>query len=140
VKLYHFTADRFLPGIKSDGLTKGVFPLDCKGKLFFINNCQWLTKNPEFIQPWHDPEFSTLPYDRRENRLTLNIPKTHMKKLFNWNDIENKFKPYFIQDFDFHDDKYNWHIFIGRIKPSWIREIEKRPAIPGLTLNQEAGT
>lgn len=130
MELYHFTADQFLRGIRNEGITRGVFPLFIKNKLVFVKNCQWLTLNPSFEQPWHDPEFSTLPYDRRRNRLTITIPKKHRHLLLDWNSIKMGYQEYFIKDFDFHSDRENWHIFKGRIRPSWIREIEKRDAIP----------
>jgi hypothetical protein len=130
MKLYHFTADQFLYGIRNEGITKGVFPLLKKNELIFIKDCQWLTKNSSYEQPWHDPEFSTLPYDRRRNRLTINIPKNQRHQLMDWKAIKFVFGDYIIKDFDFDDDCENWYIFKGRIKPSWIRLIEKRDAVP----------
>jgi len=129
MELYHFTADQFLYGIRNEGLTQGVIPLLMKNKLVFVKDCQWLTINPSYEQPWHNPEYSTLPYDRRRNRLTINIPKKHYDLLLDWKSIKLVFGQYFFKDFDYHEDSQNWHIFKGRIKPSWIREIEKRDTI-----------
>ncbi len=130
MKLYHFTADQFLRGIRNEGITRGVFPLVMKKQLVFAKNCQWLTTESSYEQPWHDPDHSTLPYDRRRNRLTINIPKQHVRLLLDWNSIKMGFGEYFINGFDEHECCRHWYIFKGRIKPSWIREFEKRDAIP----------
>jgi len=124
MKLYHFTADLFLRGIIRDGITNGVTPLIFNGQLVLVKKTQWLTKNPSFIQPWHDPDLTKLAYDRRVNRLTVKIPTKSQLYLWDWKTIEKKFKRYFIRGFDFHEDRINWFIFNGRIKPSWIREID----------------
>ena len=131
MELYHFTADQYLFGIRSEGLTNGVFPLLMKNQLVFVKDCQWLTSNPNYEeQTWHDPEHSTLPYDRRRNRLTIKIPKNHSRLLLDWDSIKRGFGQYFFDGFDAYECCHDWYIYKGRIKPSWIRNIEKRDAIP----------
>lgn len=121
--LYHFTATRFLEGIKRDGLTKGVFPIFIDERLSFLTQRQWLTKREGFDQPWHDPEFTKLPYDRRQNRLTIEIPKSHRSQIQDWDHIKRTYGKYFLPGFDSHEDCANWVIYLGRIKPKWIKEI-----------------
>ena len=54
MKLYHFTAERFLKGIQKDGLTKGHFPLLIKNdEIKLMKNCQWLTKRSGWDQAFH---------------------------------------------------------------------------------------
>jgi len=131
MELYHFTADQYLYGIRSEGLTKGRFPLIMKNQLIFVKECQWLTTVSSYEnQSWHDPEHSTLPYDRRRNRLTINIPKDQRRLLLGWDSIKIGFGEYFLDGFDENECCHHWYIYKGRIKPSWIRNIEKRDAIP----------
>ena len=87
---------------------------------------QWLTKNGSFIQPWHDPEFTKIPYDRRANRLTIEIPEKEMVALKNWKIINRSFKKLFLPYFDFHEDRKNWFVFLGMIEPEWIIAIDQK--------------
>lgn len=126
MKLYHFTAGRFLEKVKHEGLTLGCFPLLINGQVALRPNTQWLTKNPSFEQPWHDPESTQLKYDRREYRITVSIPKSYRVNLLDWGEIKRKLGHVFIPDFDWHQDHINWYIFIGQIKPNWFREIKRK--------------
>lgn len=126
MKLYHFTADLLLESIKAEGLTRGSFPLQINGDLKLLPDCQWLTRNKTFDQLWHDPEFTQLKYDRRENRIAIKIPKNEYENLWNWEQVKIGFGHLFLRDFDYHDDCQNWYIFLGRIKPGWFRGITRK--------------
>lgn len=126
MKLYHFTSGVFLPRIKIEGLTKGIFPMWIDGGLQLHPNVQWLTKKKGFDQTFHDPEMTRLPYDRLEYRLTVSIPKSYRSNLLPWEDVERKYKQFFLPDFDYGQDCEHWVIFIGQIKPNWFRQIVKK--------------
>jgi len=126
MKLYHFTADIFVPEIKKKGLFKGTFPLQVEKRIIFLSNCQWLTKKESFDQPWHDKEFSTLPYDRTENRLTIRIPIRDKDGLLDWYQIQKHFGRLMLKDFDFFNDCENWFLFLGHISPQWIIDYHKK--------------
>jgi hypothetical protein len=126
VKLYHFTSPLHVESCKKNGLTRGVIPLLVNGKIAILPGYQWLTANPDFNQSWANTEYTTLPYDRTAFRLTVVIPKkTAQGQLFKWLDLCHKFP---IDEYlNAYGDPENWHIFKGKIKPSWIRAIDKKP-------------
>ncbi len=127
MKLYHFTASRFIPDIKRDGLTLGMFPLlDDYGRLNgFLKPCQWLTDNrrPE-QQSWATNR--SLDYDRTEVRLTISIPKYHRMKLARAIEYVNSHhvagSKGIVTDWPGHE---HWYMYFGNIPRGWIREIEK---------------
>ncbi len=130
MKLFHFTAERFLEGIQKEGITKGHFPLQKNGRIGMMKNTQWLTKRPGWDQAFHDPELTELKYDRREVRLTIVIPKQRrVKNLLDKNKIQRIFERGLIPDFFADEDCENWFVFYGRIKPQWIRNVEFNPEL-----------
>ena len=76
MKLYHFTPEHLLFGIKQEGICKGKIPvlLGHTTVLGFMNG-NWFTANPAWLQEWCNPEYSSLPYDRSAVRLTLDFPE-----------------------------------------------------------------
>lgn len=128
MKLYHFTAERFLKGIQKDGLTDGHFPLQrVNAQVGFMKNIQWLTKRQGWDQAFHDPELTELKYDRREVRLTIVIPKSQRLALFDKDRIVRTFERGLIPDFFADPDCENWFMFYGRVKAQWIRKVEFNP-------------
>jgi hypothetical protein len=126
MKLYHFTSSEHVGGCLKEGITKGFLPLFIEGNISLLPNAQWLTSNSEFTQTW--AENSTLPYDRTAFRLKINIPKTSLKQLYKWSDICDGLP--LLPDFNTYGDYENWWIFKGRIKPSWIKSVEKKVLCP----------
>lgn len=128
MKLYHFTAKRFLKDVKKEGLTKGHFPLlQDNGNVVLARNCQWMTKRPGWDQVFHDPELTELKYDRREVRLTIVIPKSRRVLLFDKPRMIRAFGGALIPDFFAYEDCENWFVFCGRVKAQWIRNVEFNP-------------
>jgi len=127
MKLYHFTAKRFLPGIQKEGLTRGGFPLLKDGNIAMLSCCQWLTKRKGWDQAFHDPELTTLKYDRREIRLTIVIPKSRRVSLMDIHGMKRTFKGRLLSSFFYDDDCENWFVFLGYVKAQWIRRIEANP-------------
>lgn len=126
MELYHFTSPVHLDGCLKEGITKGMIPLLENGQVTVISGWQWLTSNPKFNQSW--AEFSSLPYDRTAYRLTVNIPKSAMGNLSKWLDI-CKTMP-FLPDLNTYGDPENWWVLKRRIKPGWIRGVEKKKSCP----------
>lgn len=127
--LYHFTADRFMESILENGIKRGRIPHKDSSGFRFKEHYQWLTENPERNQSW--AEYSTLPYDRTEYKITVKIPKLRMKNLKKWIDSNECKKNQFSGTLNSYGDPENWHIYRGTIFPQWIIEIEK-PSEEGL--------
>lgn len=125
--LYHFTAKIFLDRIKSEGITLGATPIKFKGQQAFINAQQWLTKKKDFHQEWC--EFSSLPYDRSECRLTIKIPKNFQKFLLSYTDYSKWLGGSKIDYFDKFDngefDKsvLDWLVYQGNIPKLWVKKV-----------------
>ena len=124
MKLYHFTSPLHVDGCLKNGIIKGVIPIYKDGKYGLIPGFQWLTSNPEFHQEWANTEYTTLPYDRTEYRLTVVIPKAARDRLFRWLDICDKLP--IDEAMNAYGDPENWFVFQGRIKPGWIRRVEQK--------------
>ncbi|MBY0513570.1 MAG: hypothetical protein K2P78_06620 [Gemmataceae bacterium] len=129
MRLYHFTADRFLPGIREHGITRGVTPVRVGGMLGFISRTQWLTANAGFEQSWCS--HSTLPYDRTERRITVEIPRNHPGELMGWFEFRKRVVKHLLSDFDRYGDRHNWWVFLGHIPAAWIIQIDNKPAAIG---------
>lgn len=122
--LYHFTAERFLNGIKREGLTRGHMLASLK-PVRLIANKQWLTSNAEFSQSWLNPR-SILPYKRNEIRLKIIIPDQAKDNCRPWSQM--KFLvPDVAQDLSAFGDPENWYIYDGHIPPTWIESVELNP-------------
>jgi hypothetical protein len=129
MKLYHFTSPLHVKGCTKEGINKGSIPLYKDGRYGLLPGWQWLTSNPDFNQQWANTEFSTLPYDRTEYRLTVVIPKAARDRLFRWLDICDKLP--INETMNAYGDPDNWYVFQGRIKPGWIRQVEQKEAQNG---------
>jgi hypothetical protein len=123
LKIYHFTAAHLLAGCLSDGLTLGKVPLiDRAGHVYLATGWQWLTTNPDWLQEWQ--ALSSLPYPRNAHRLTICIPKSRRKRLFDWRRVVPGNVAAILGAFG---DPENWRLFHGRIKPAWIDRIDNHP-------------
>lgn len=122
MRLYHFTAERFLPSIQKQGLTRGVM-LKSLNPLAFIHGRQWLTKNPSFDQEWAVGT-GALPYKRNEVRLTIEIPEALAENVKPWSQMRF-LVPEVAGDLSMFGDPENWMIYIGDVRPHWIVEIDR---------------
>lgn len=128
VILYHFTASRFLTGIQSEGISRGMTPIKFKGFQSLVMDQQWLTKKKDFFQEWC--AWSSLPYDRTECRLTINIPKDFTTNLMDYEAYskwlgENKIDHFYADDNNqFCEDVLDWVVYQGKIPRQWIRKID----------------
>lgn len=125
--LYHFTAKKFLDGIIREGLTKGMIPIFLNdGSLGGFKRGNWLTKNPEFLQTWCDPKYSSLPYDRSAVRLTFDLPLDFVdSQIHKWTSFAIKnglsVTASILGKFG---DPDNWFIARGRVSPDFIKTID----------------
>ena len=119
---YHYTAKRFIPGIKAYGLTEGKTPVIIDGKLQFLINTQWITKesNPD-KQLWAIPQ--KIDYSRRQCRLTIEIPELFMSNILTIDQFMKYAKHLLPDGFnDFSDETKDWFVYYGHIMPDWIGE------------------
>lgn len=130
MKLYHFCSKEHIDSIKSAGLLFGKIPVvskkgDLKG---FIQPAQWLTSNESFKQEWC--EHSTLPYNRNDYRITLNISLDH-ECLKNWIDLCHRLKDlkHSAKILNSFGDPENWYVMLGVIEPYFFKEITINPKI-----------
>jgi len=130
MKLYHFTPRHLLPGCQREGLTKGMTPLVKDGRITLSTGWQWLTSDASFDQPWCDQEFSTLPYDRTECRITVKIPKHYRDCLHNADEWVPMIKDVTHPHFFYENNYLDWFVFRGRVKPSWFRQVDHKPPLP----------
>lgn len=123
MKLYHFTAERFLKSIEKNGLTRGVMVKSMNPPAFLFGK-QWLTKNPEYEQSWAKGT-GRLPYKRNEVRLTIEIPEENERDCKPWTQMM-----FLVADvaeqLSCMGDPENWYVFDGNIRPHWIKEIGRR--------------
>lgn len=128
-KLYHFTADRFLPGIRAVGLTRGVLLKSLEPPKFLFG-WQWLTTNADWDQSWAEGT-GRLPYRRNEVRLTIEIPEQYMDHLQPWSQVR-----FLVPDvgplLSMYGDPENWWLFRGSVRPEWIRKIEHNRRMAGM--------
>jgi hypothetical protein len=123
--LYHFTADHFVPKIKARGLVKGRLPwnFDKHGNPQMLPGYQWLTTNPDYLQPWC--LLGNLPYSRNAVRITVEVPKTHEERVFNWLALCRARNPDCAEAINSTGgDVENWRVYGGPIPPFWFVAIE----------------
>lgn len=128
MKLYHFTANHFVPEIKRSGLTLGMFPIldEHRNLVRMLDKWQWLTdeRRPE-EQSWATSE--GLEYSRTETRLTIAIPKSHRHQLHKARDLPKYRWPFSESAWTIITEwpgSEHWYVYFGNVPSGWIREIE----------------
>ena len=129
---YHFTSSRHVEGCLSEGIKLGSIPYKIDRAIGVLGGYQWLTVSPEFNQSW--TVNSTLPYDRTGYRLTVKIPKLRKKNLINWLDYCARKRNDLAKDLNAYGDPENWWLYKGQIKPQYIINCHKRPAIESIDM------
>lgn len=142
MKIYHFCAPQFLGGIQKQGLTLGLTPYRAKGKVAYLRGTQWMTVNPDFEQSWNG--MVTVHYDRTAFRLTYTIPKQERAHLLTWREMKARMQRELGADcifpgFDADMGSDSWRIFLGRVKPGWLRAVKaKADAVSGIDVIEKA--
>lgn len=120
--LYHFCPEHMLDSIEKEGLTKGKLPVMLDGGMAFFDGCQWLTEEPDQkAQSWATQKL--LPYSRTAVRLSIWIPKKHLKHLVKAADLVSilpKESKAIITEWAGSE---MWHVFLGRIPAKWITDV-----------------
>lgn len=120
MKLYHFTAKRFVKDIKKRGLLLGSIPISLDPPV--INNgYQWLTSNESFDQP-SLVGTGALPYSKTEVRMSVVIPDKKLGNLLKF-DEHKELTPLY-DDLTILGDPENWYVYRGMIPRGWIRRVE----------------
>jgi hypothetical protein len=124
MRLYHFTAERFLPGIRHEGLTRGVLLVRMEPTVILRPGYQWLTTNPAFEQEWAKGT-GRLPYQRNEVRITVDVPPKRLGDLMPW--TRARFMVPEVADMlsEFGDPE-NWWLYHGVVSPQWITDVVLR--------------
>ncbi len=125
MRLYHFTAQRFVGGIRRDGLTKGLL-LESFTLLSMKQGFQWLTSNPSWDQGWAEGT-GRLPYRRDEVRFTVDVPEGREVDLVGQNGWKAMMTPATAEQLTSFGDPENWYVFRGYVPAEWIVEVEARP-------------
>jgi hypothetical protein len=125
--LYHFCPDWMLPAIMREGLTKGMIVWKENDIPVFRLGFQWLTSDPvRENQEWCHPDFSTLPYDRCANRLTILIPEREESRLSRWSDCGPLIVPSEqLTVLNSFGDPSKHFVFRGNIPVKWISLYER---------------
>jgi hypothetical protein len=124
MNLYHFCPLHCLLPILDQGITKGMTPINFKGKTALVLKQQWLTKYKGFDQTFC--ETSSLPYDRAQVRLKVSIPEGCYPNLYNYRSYalwlgENKLEFFDkLDDGTFDKAVLDWYVYMGDIPPNWI--------------------
>lgn len=133
MKLYHFTAERFLESIKKQGLTNGSIPLFGENGtlLKLLGPAQWLTSDPSWDrQSWATSQL--IRYDRTECRLKIVIPKSHRAELVKAQEYLPHIGSYTAnQLLATWEGSENWFIYLGNIPQGWIRSIDFKHGYKG---------
>ena len=125
--LYHFTAAKLVNRIKREGITLGGVLDIVNEKLVLRRGLLWLTVNSDFHnQEWNS--MRTIPYDRCEFRITVNVPADSECHIINWleycasGNISNEMA----DGLNAIGDPENWRLYRGIIWPKWFTAIDRK--------------
>lgn len=119
ITIYHFCAAHSVRGILTEGLTKGMTPVQKDGEMRFMQRTQWLTADKDPArQSWNT--HSLVPYSRAAYRLTVSIPYSHRKKLIKATEFIKALPEENIGLVGDWAGSENWYVYIGVIPPKWI--------------------
>lgn len=115
--LYHFTRPAYVDDIMKGGIAYGDVPVTPSGGF----NAPWLTDDPApTIQQWIQGT------DKNKVRITVDIKND--KNLRKWDSYARNIHIedwwYKALDFSGGGGSEHWYIFLGRIPPQWITDVE----------------
>ena len=127
ITLYHFCCDRDMPGIRSQGITKGEIVGEKQnkfgkwGRVEFLG-WQWLTydKNRD-RQSWATRNL--IKYSRTEYRFTVEIPEKEVSQLYDRDRLAEEI-PGTERLFDGWAWSENWVVYRGKIPKYWLKKLE----------------
>ena len=130
ITLYHFCCKEDMPGIKSQGITKGVIIFEElrrvgtreKRQMFRMDGWQWLTHDKNRNrQSWATRR--TIWIDRLEYRWTVEIPDKEADQLYN-RDRLVKLLPKAAPLFDGWEGSENWEVYRGPISKYELKSLD----------------
>lgn len=125
--LYHYTAACLIERIKREGITLGGVLDRRNGRLVLRTGYIWLTTNANFHgQAWNTRV--TIPYDRAEYRITVEIPAAREQNVINWLDYcaDGKIPPDIAADLNSIGDPENWRLYKGAIPTQWFQAVDRK--------------
>jgi hypothetical protein len=128
ITLYHFTSAKRVMPIQAQGLTLGHVPVLLKDGKFGLNpGFQWLTTNPEWVQPWATRML--IKEDRAEVRMEITIPASEIQSLARWTDVQGRFgwRGNAAEGFNLAGEGENWILFQGNLPAAFINNTVERP-------------
>lgn len=137
MRLYHFTARRFVDAILRDGICRG-------GVLVSVNPVRidtayrWLTTNPDWLaQEWAEGT-GRLPYKRDEARLAVDVPDHAAGNVLTWC-VSGPIISRYYRLLSGYGDPENWRLYFGNVPSKWITEVEYNPAAPAARSDRPTG-
>lgn len=132
--LYHYTAACLIERIKREGITLGGVLDRHNERLVLRTGYIWLTANSDF----HDQAWNTrvtIPYDRSEYRITIEIPATREHNVINWLDYcaGGKIPVDIAANLNSIGDPENWRLYKGKIPPQWFQAIDRKLILEAVT-------
>ena len=126
MRLFHFCADHHLDAILREGLTRGMVAWMGPTGPLVHRGIQWLTDDEsQERQEWCNPKFSSLPYDRAANRLTIEISEDD-KQLRRWEIVGQLLVPVDVFELlgSYGVRDHAW-IYFGSIDPECIVTVDR---------------
>lgn len=125
MRLYHFTAERFVESILRDGLTRGAVLVRWSHPIIeMAKGYQWLTVCGEWrSQTWCEGT-GTLPYRRDEVRMTVDVPDGDPNVL-RWIEVGSKLSREW-RTLNSYGDPWNWRLYRGDVPASWIKSVDRK--------------
>lgn len=126
MRLYHFTAERFVAPILRHGITRGFVVLSMDPPRL-MPGYRCLTCNPAWEQEWAEGTWR-LPYRRNESRLTVDVPADRERHVLKWTSAGPILTPAF-RFLSILGDPENWRLFNGDVPPAWIVGVDHNPLL-----------
>lgn len=124
IKLFHFTAARFIEGVLENGLDKGSIPVRADPPRVRYGY-QWLTRNRDFDQSWNTQ--TEIHYDRTAYRITVGIPRIAQHKLIDWkSNCKDLVPTKMARTLNAKGDPENWVLYNGVIYPRWFLRVDAK--------------
>lgn len=135
MRLYHFTAERFIGPIMAEGLTRGrvLRRVEPDGySISMLRNKQWLTASDSWDQECLKGT-GRLPYSRTEARLTIDIPPSHIDRVVKWLAVCKQMSREW-RELNRYGDPHNWWLYLGVMPPGFITRVDHNPELVKLSL------
>ena len=127
ITLYHFCCAEDMPGIRSQGITKGVIVGErqsASGRWVRVEfpGYQWMTydRNRD-RQSW--ATMKLIKYSRTEYRFTVEIPEKEVSQLYDRDRLSEQI-PGSEKLFDGWAGSENWVVYRGKVPKYWLKKLE----------------